>query len=212
MQFTQKCGLTILCVLMCTLGACHKDEASTKPASVDHGEPTKPPFEVKGNAEGLLMVWFDEHGPHRLGTFPFLRNVEVRLAQGYPYWATEFLAKHPDLARRPDEPARFARWYRYHVPQTTDEGTMDPLAIPPIADTMPSAIANKLGPGAKPFHAPSLDLTVHFLEDARTEWVLVAAYARRARAGYATCEAEIWSADGRLCAYSTQTMMLRQMK
>lgn len=155
---------------------------------------------------------FDEHGPHRLGTFPFLRNVEVRLAQGYPYWATEFLAKHPDLARRPDEPARFARWYRYHVPQTTDDGTMDPLAIPPIADTMPSAIANKLGPGAKPFHAPSLDLTVHFLEDARTEWVLVAAYARRARAGYATCEAEIWSADGRLCAYSTQTMMLRQMK
>ncbi len=155
---------------------------------------------------------FDEHGPHRLGTFPFLRNVEVRLAQGYPYWATEFLARNPGVAKAPDEPARFARWYRYHVAQMEADGTLDPLALPPIADTMPSAIANKLGPGAKPFHAPSLDLTVHFLEDARTEWLLVATYARRARAGYATCEAEIWTEDGKLCAYSTQTMMLRERR
>lgn len=155
---------------------------------------------------------FDEHGPHRLGTFPFLGNVDVRLAQGYPHWATEFLARNPGVAPKDPEPARFARWYRYRAPQMEADGTLDPLAIPPIADTMPSAVANKLGAAGKPFHAPSLDLTVHFLDPARTEWLLVAAYARRARAGYATAEAEIWTEDGRLCAYSTQTMMLRERK
>lgn len=155
---------------------------------------------------------FDEHGPHRLGSFPFLGNVDVRLAQGYPFWATEFLARNPGVARKDPEPARFARWYRYHASQLEADGTLDPLAIPPIADTMPSAVANKLGPAGKPFHAPSLDLTVHFLEPARTEWLLVATYARRARAGYATAEAEIWTEDGKLCAYSTQTMMLRERR
>ena len=155
---------------------------------------------------------FEEHGPHRLGAFPFLRNVEIRLAQGYPYWATEFLARNPGVTPRDDEPARFARWYRYHVSQMEPDGTLDPLAIPPIADTMPSSVANKLGPSGRPFHAPSLELTVHFLDAARTEHLLVATYARRARAGYATAEAEIWTSDGKLCAYSTQTMMLRERK
>lgn len=28
------------------------------------GEPVTPPFEVKGDCEGLLLVWFDEEGPH----------------------------------------------------------------------------------------------------------------------------------------------------
>ena len=138
--------------------------------------------------------------------------MDVRLAQGYPFWAPGFVAKHPELRPKDNEPARFARWYRYHAPQTLEDGTLDPLAIPPIADTMPSAVANKVGPTGKPFHAPSLDLTVHFLEQVKTEWILVAAYARRARAGYATAEAEIWSEDGRLCAYATQTMMLRERK
>lgn len=155
---------------------------------------------------------FDEHGPHRLGAFPFLANVDVRLAQGYPYWAPSFLDRHPHLTRLPDEPARFARWYRYKVPQLDPDGTLDPFAIPPIADTMPSAVANRLGPGSKPFLAPSLDLTVHFLEPVRAEWLLVAAHARRARVGYATAEAEIWTEDGTLCAYATQTMMLRERK
>ncbi|MBK8254639.1 MAG: thioesterase family protein [Polyangiaceae bacterium] len=155
---------------------------------------------------------FDEHGPHRLGRFPFLSNVEVRLAQGFPYWATDFLSKNPSVSRAENEPARFARWYKYHVPQLTEQGIIDPLAIPPIADTMPSAIANKLGPEGPPFHAPSLDLTIHFMEDARTDYLLVAAYARRARSGYATAEAEIWTSDGKLTAYATQTMILRTRK
>jgi acyl-CoA thioesterase len=99
---------------------------------------------------------------------------------------------------------------RYLVPQALPDGTLDPLAIPPVADTMPPAIHQGLGPRGPRYHAPSLDLTVHFLDPTASAWLLINAYARRARVGYATAEAEIWGEDGRLVAYTTQTMMLRK--
>jgi acyl-CoA thioesterase len=75
---------------------------------------------------------------------------------------------------------------------------------------MPAALIQKLGPPGPPFSAPSLDLTLHFLDDTSSDWLLVVSYVRRARAGYATAEAEIWSEDRRLIAFATQTMMLRE--
>jgi acyl-CoA thioesterase len=80
----------------------------------------------------------------------------------------------------------------------------------PIADTMPPALIQKLGPSHEPFFAPSLDLTVHFLEDTTSEWLLTLVHARRARAGYASADAEIWDDRGRLIALATQTMLLRR--
>jgi len=134
--------------------------------------------------------------------FPFMQNFESRLALGNPWWESGWSAGE----------ARFARWLRYLVPQRLADGTLDPLAIPPIADTMPSALVQGLGPGAAPFHAPSLDLTVHFLDPVHAGWLLVSAHARRARAGYCSADVEIWSEDGRLAAFATQTMMLRRSR
>ena len=108
-------------------------------------------------------------------------------------------------------PARLGRWFRYRVPQRLANGRFDPLAIPPIADTMPPALIQKLGPDHQPFHAPSLDLTVHFLEDTDSQWLLTYVHARRARGGYATAAAEIWDREGRLVATATQMMMLRRV-
>ena len=105
--------------------------------------------------------------------------------------------------------ARFAFWTRYKVLPRMSDGMLDPLAIPPIADTMPWAARQKVGPHGPQFHAPSLDLTMHFLDPTPREWLLVSSHVRRARAGYATAEAEVWSEDGKLVAYATQTMMLR---
>jgi acyl-CoA thioesterase len=133
-------------------------------------------------------------------SYPFLENFESRLALGQHWW-------NPGWS---PGPARYARWIRYLVPQKMPDGALDPLAIPPIADLMPPALRQKLGPGAPSFHAPSLDLTIHFLDPTPSEWLLVSAWARRARAGYATAEAEIWGEDGKLAAYATQTMMLRR--
>lgn len=131
----------------------------------------------------------------------FFANFDNRLVLGAPWWDGDW---EPG-------PARLARWFRYKVPQRRADGTLDPFALPPIADTMPPALIQKLGPNHTPFHAPSLDLTVHFLEDTDAEWLLVSVHARRARAGYATASAEIWDDRRRLLAFATQTMMLRRV-
>ncbi len=132
---------------------------------------------------------------------PFFENFDTRLALGSPWWEQGWQASA----------ARLARWYRYQVPQRLADGRFDPFAIPPIADTMPPALIQKLGPEHTPFHAPSLDLTIHFLEDTSADWLLTNVYARRARAGYATAECEIWDDRGRLVAMSTQMMMIRRV-
>lgn len=141
-----------------------------------------------------------------VGTTPsfrpaFFANLDTRLVVGEPWWESDW---------QPG-PAQLARWFRYKIPQKLADGRLDPFALPPIADTMPPALMQKLGPNHEPFHAPSLDLTVHFLEDTPSEWLLVSVHARRARAGYATASAEIWDDGRRLLAFATQTMMLRRV-
>jgi len=140
--------------------------------------------------------------PFDRATIPtFFLNFDTRLALGHEWWNPGW---------DPGE-ARLARWYRYRVPQARPDGTLDPLCIPPIADTMPPALIQKLGPTHAPFFAPSLDLTIHFLEPTRCEWLLTDVRARRARAGYAHAEVDIWDDQGKLVAFGTQMMMLRRV-
>ncbi|MFN8643356.1 MAG: thioesterase family protein [Candidatus Binatia bacterium] len=129
----------------------------------------------------------------------FFGNLESRLAQGHMV-GSDWLAG----------PARIARWFRYRAPQRLADGRFDPLALL-LADTMPPALIQKIGPGHEPFFAPSLDLTVHFLEDTSAEWILIAVHVPRARAGYATADAQIWDDRGRLIATATQMMLLRRI-
>jgi acyl-CoA thioesterase len=144
---------------------------------------------------------FDEMdvGPARVRP-PFFANFDSRLALGQPWWGSDWTPG----------PARVARWFRYKVPQRLPDGRFDPLALPPIADTMPPALIQKLGPNHPPFFAPSLDLTVHFLEDTTSQWLLTSVHARRARGGYSTADVEIWDDGGRLVAFATQMMLLRR--
>ena len=160
---------------------------------VDIEPPVVPPPDACPSIEDRALA------PGRIRA-TFFNNFESRLALGQPWWGDDWTAG----------PARVARWFRYRVPQRLADGRFDPLAIPPIADTMPPALMQKLGPDRAPFHAPSLDLTIHFLEDTTAQWLLTAVHARRARAGYATAAAEIWDDRGRLLAFATQTMLLRR--
>ncbi len=131
---------------------------------------------------------------------PFFENLDSRLALGDDWWQGPWQGGE----------ARYARWLRYRVPQRLDGGLLDPLALCPLADTMPPAVVQKLGPGFKPFVAPSLDLTVHFLDDTPREWLLVVAHCRRATKGYATADVEIWDDEKRLLAFGTQVMIFRR--
>ncbi|MBK6683294.1 MAG: thioesterase family protein [Deltaproteobacteria bacterium] len=138
--------------------------------------------------------------PEHKYRLPFLENFEDRLALGHLSRDEEWEAG----------PARYARWLRYKVPPRRGDGTLSPYALPPIADLMPPALLQLLGPTYPRFLAPSLDLTLHFLEDTTRDRVLVHSYCRRARRGYATAEVELWDEDRRLLAYGTQVMMLRR--
>ncbi len=132
--------------------------------------------------------------------YRFFANFEVRAGEGPSWWRPGWQAG----------PARHARWWRYRIAQRLPDGRLDPLALPPLVDTMPPAFIAASGPQKERFRAPSLDLTIHFLDDAATDWILVRSFGRRAASGYASADVELWSEDRRLLAYGTQTMMIRR--
>jgi acyl-CoA thioesterase len=131
--------------------------------------------------------------------YRFWHQLDCKIADGEAYWTGEF---------QPG-PARYARWIRYKTPQRDADGRLDRLALPPLVDTTPSALHRAIGPGPYRFHAPSLDLTTYFVDDTTSEWLLVAATVRRARAGWAIADAEVWDDRGALVAYGSQAMFLR---
>lgn len=130
----------------------------------------------------------------------FIRNFDHRRVIGGAWWK-------PEAWVRGD---RSGYWYRYLRPQRLADGRLDPLALPPLIDTMPPALCAMVGPDARTFLAPSLDLTVHFVRDTTSEWLLTHAHCREGRAGYATADLEVWDESRRLVAVGTQVMILRR--
>jgi len=107
--------------------------------------------------------------------------------------------------------AEHATWYRLDEPPVDGAGVLDPLALVVCADSMPGAVAEKVGPRHRTgWFGPSVDLAVHLLDDCRSEWVLAHNRARHAGDGYASLDMALWDCgdDGkdapRLVAYATQ--------
>jgi acyl-CoA thioesterase len=148
----------------------------------------------------------DIYDPAARGVTPpnFYRNLEVRKAHGDVWWSKSWA---------PGE-GQVARWYRYLVPPALPDGRLDPLALPPIADTMASAVHQALGSQDPPLLFPSLDLTMHFTAptsgDAAAP-ILVSSTATSLFDGTASARGEVWQ-GGVLLATSTQTMTLRTIK
>jgi acyl-CoA thioesterase len=105
--------------------------------------------------------------------------------------------------------AEAIRWVRYRVPPRLPDGRLDPFSLVALADTMPPGIGQYLGPGAPFFHAPSVDLNMHFLADTERDWLIVRSVAHWAGDGYASAENTLWDADRRLLAFATQMMLVR---
>jgi acyl-CoA thioesterase len=139
------------------------------------------------------------NNPHT--RFRFYHQIECRIAEGDRFWTNDFAAG----------PARYARWMRYRVPQRDAHGRFDRLAIPPLVDTMPTALHRAIGPGPYRFYAPSLDLTTYVFDDTAREWLLVAVTLRRARMGWAVADADVWDDEGRLVARGSQAMYLHNL-
>ena len=129
--------------------------------------------------------------------------IEGRPVIGHPFWEDYV----PDRAER-------AMWYRFDEPPVLDDGRLDPLALVVLADTMPGAVGEMVGPTTdRQWFAPSVDLTVHLLGDCRSTWVLAHNRARHAGDGYASSDMALWDCgeDGRstprLVAYATQLFL-----
>jgi acyl-CoA thioesterase len=126
-------------------------------------------------------------------------RVEGRHALGHSVWDDY----EPDRAER-------GMWYRFDEPPFLEDGTLDPLALVVMCDTMPGAVGEILGRQERFWFGPSVDLTVHLLEPCRSPWVLAHNRARYAGDGYASADMALWDcgADGTdrpsLVAYATQ--------
>ena len=136
----------------------------------------------------------------------------------YPRWRASFfdqLETRNVRMRAPWEEgweggrAEALRWMRFRRAPRLADGTLDPLALVALSDTMPPAIGQRLGPRWPAFYAPSIDHCVHPLATTREEWLLVRSRCRHAGEGYASAECQIWSRDRRLLLHATQLMMLR---
>jgi acyl-CoA thioesterase len=124
---------------------------------------------------------------------PFWQRVEGRAAIGHPPWEG-----HEPLS------SEVASWYRFDDPPLCADGSLDPLAVLTLTDRMPGAIAERLGHQGPMWFAPSADLTVHFFEPVRTEWVLAHDRARWADDGWASVESMLWDEAGVPICYATQ--------
>lgn len=134
---------------------------------------------------------------------PFYRNLVVRRAFGDVWWSKTWGPETP----------RVARYYDYRIPPFMADGWLDPLALPPIADTMAAAVHQGVGSKRPPLLFPSLDLTVHFVAPLSLTQapVLVDTHGGAVFAGTATASAHLWQ-DRRLVMVATQTMTLRTLK
>ena len=141
--------------------------------------------------------------PPGVETFPPMpfwdRLVEGRTGIGHPPWE-EY---QPDRAEH-------GAWYHLDDTPFLDDGTLDPLALVVLADTMPGAVGEKVGRKSTGWFAPSVDLTFHLLDTCRTEWVFAHSRARFAGGGYASVDMALWdfgpagTDQERLVAYATQ--------
>ncbi|MDB4960217.1 MAG: acyl-CoA thioesterase-like protein [Myxococcales bacterium] len=155
--------------------------------------------DVRSLADALPVEDGAGNNPH--ARFRFYHQVECKVADGELYWVDGLVAG----------PARYARWMRYKAPQRDAEGRLDRLALPPLIDTMPTALHRAIGPGPYRFYAPSLDLTTYVVDDTDREWLLVAVTLRRAHRGWAIADAEVWDDQGRFIAYGSQAMYLHSV-
>jgi acyl-CoA thioesterase len=161
---------------------------------VDLVMPEAPPPEESPSFREPPPEVVEELGPVRAY---WAHHVEGRSATGHAPWEEW----EPTTSER-------AFWYRFDERPHLEDGRLDPLALLTLCDTMPGSVGERMGGGMPEWWAPSADLTVHLLDDHRSEWVLARSRAHHPGGGYASLQVELWDPDhGTLCAFGTQMMI-----
>jgi len=149
---------------------------------------------------------FRDPPPDDVPRFPPMRfweeKLEGRPAVGTPPW--EDVPRTSSLR---------VTWTRFDRAPRGIDGVMDPLAAVLVADTMPGAVGERVGPGQGNWFSPSVDLTYHRLGNWRSEWILGVNRARWAGDGYASVDMALWDlgddcrAEPHLVGYATQVCL-----
>ena len=161
------------------------------------------------------LVMPDVAGPESLLGFrdPIPDGIDFTFDFPLPRFWDEIVESRPAIGRAPweefvDGPAESANWYRLDDPPLLPDGSLDPVGVVVLCDTMPGSVGQKLGPDSGQWFAPSVDYTLHLFQPARSEWLLAHNKARYAGDGYASVDAALWDPAGpHLVAYATQLMV-----
>lgn len=184
------------------------------------GDPSRPAAEISGvlTRDREAVSWLDDDPPQvdpadtRPSLFdrvaeaggermipPLFTHMDERGVLGHLPWDDQW---------EPDQPARYARWYRWLEAPRRVDGTFDPIALLPFADLPGPAIWVRSPPEGPIMGGISMDMGVHMLEDPTDEWILADTRARYVGRGHVVAETDLWSGE-HLVAVSTQTMLLR---
>lgn len=137
----------------------------------------------------------------------------------WPFWG-EVLDGRAAIGHAPwdDSPrgaAEVVNWFTFDHPPVLDSGLLDPLALLVVADVMPGAVFERLGPREQGWFAPSLDLSVHVFGHATPGPILAHSKAHFAGDGYASAEMALWDPRSEggpaLVAWAAQQMFFTKI-
>ena len=156
--------------------------------------------DVPGPEECVSRREIDETSP--FAAIPYHHQTEFRSATGdFPVG--------DDVP--PGEP-RAATWFRFHRTPRRADGTWEPTALALPGDILGTAVHAGVGSGSGYFLVISLQISLQFVRDVRTDWLLQHTRAHVAGDGYASGTAELWDEERNLVAIATQCAKLQPLK
>ena len=111
----------------------------------------------------------------------------------------------------PGEP-RAATWFRFHSTPRRADGTWEPTALALPGDILGTAVHAGVGSGSGYILVISLQISLQFVRDVRSDWLLQHTRAHVAGDGYASGTAELWDEERNLVAIATQCAKLQPLK
>lgn len=134
----------------------------------------------------------DDMGEHFVDV-PFHAQNEFRLVGG--------------LDPQPDPTARSLSWFRLTSSPIDESGAWNAPALAIPGDILGPAVGKAMR--GERFFVVTLQLSIQWFAPARTEWILQHAVGVHANQGFVTGTSELWSEDGTLVAFATQTALMR---
>lgn len=133
---------------------------------------------------------------------PYHAQTDFRLTGEWPRWGEPF---------PPGEP-RSASWFRFRVPPLLPDGRWEPATLALPGDILGPAVHSGTGSAEGPFLVISLQISLQFVADVRSEWILADTEAHSVADGFASGTARLFDEDRRLVAVATQSARLQPMQ